>query len=407
MATATSLPTNVAAGAIGHLGHTNTLHTAVNALTGSSMVSVLDYGAISSTTQSAGNDAANTAAFARAAATGKTVLVPPGNYFGSYNLDPGDAPRFVGTDPWDCYITVKAGCYFIDGNQRWTNIRLENLTVQQGAGAIRNRYTGSNVVDAHRIYDCRFTDYTVCAISDNSSDGPFWKIMRCCFRALTDTRTIGVALTGLTDKVNIQDCEWQCNQIHIKLGYGGNNAVIRDNDFVQYRAPTAGLHRAMVWVVPNVGINNSGNGFLLDACKFGNENLGPDDFRVLIADEASGSLFGSRLPNLATDSTGYVTGHRYRDCLINGSGNFTNPFIYSTANRFQGSYISGMFLAGNKPSYLIQYRTAGGLGTDFASNLTGPVLFRSKIALTLAATNRTGAAQPVNLSSSANQMQIV
>ena len=407
MATPTDLPTDVTAGAVGHVTHTNALHRAVNQLTRSSMVSVLDFGAVSSSEQSDVNDAANTAAFTAAAATEKLVFVPPGNYYGSYNLDPGPFVRFIGTDAWDCYITVRDGNYFIDGSQPWVNLRLENLTIQQGAGAVRNRFRGTNVVDAHRIYDCRFTDYTVCAISDNVTDGPFWKIVRCCFRAASDDGTIGVALTGLTDKVNIADCEWQCNQIHIKLGYGGNNAVIRDNDFIQYDAPTTGRHRAMVWVVPNRGLDNSGNGFLLDSCKFGNENLGSDDFRVLIADESSGTSFGARLPDLSTDSAGFVTGHRYRDCLVNGNGNFENAFVYSTASRFQGSYISGLFLAGNKPSFIIEYRTAGGLDPDFAMNLTGPVLMQSRSSESVAATNRDGAATPVNLSSHPRQMQVV
>lgn len=105
--------------------------------------------------------------------------------------------------------------------------------------------------------------------------------------------------------------------------------------------PSAGAPlklREPVWVVPNNGLDNSGNGFLLDNCKFGNENLGPDDYRVLIADESSGTYFGGRMPNLSTDSSGYVTGHRYRDCSINGNGTYQNPFIYSTASKFQGSY---------------------------------------------------------------------
>ena len=119
MVTPTNLPTDVAAGTVGHVHHTNTVHAAVNALTLSSMVSVLDFGAVSSSTQSKANDAANTAAFKAAAATGKTVFVPPGNYYGTFDLDPGPLVRFIGTDAWDCYITVRAGHYFIDAARHW------------------------------------------------------------------------------------------------------------------------------------------------------------------------------------------------------------------------------------------------------------------------------------------------
>lgn len=330
------------------------------------MVNVMDYGAVAD--GDAGSPTDNTTAFTNAAATGKVVYVPEGSYYGAWNLDPTN-PMFVGPHNGTTKIVIATGNYFIDGNRQWDQLLLQNIDFVNGAGAVRNRYTSSNVTWLHWVTNCRFRNYTVCALSHNSSDFPFWKIHRCSFRAINDTAAMGIALTGLTDLVSIVDCEFQRNKIHIKLGNGGNNAKIQNNDFVQYTAAVGGNLRAAVWVVPRTSSTNAGPGLNISNNKFGNENLGADDKRILYADEAAGTYFGDKLPTVAADSTGFIIGHTVTDNLYNGG---TIPIVYSTTPNIRGSSFDGK-MAGGSPTYIIQVRTpTADPHVDNSSNHIGP-----------------------------------
>lgn len=329
-----------------------------------------------------------TAAFAAAASTGKRVLVPPGRYYGTFDLDLR-RPSFVGAGRESVTIAVAPGHYFLDSNQLWAGLRVEGMVFRGGSGAIRNRYAGSNVTTFLDVADCEFRDYDTCAISSNSSDGPFWRIRQNLFSAANQTTAIGVALNGLTDATVIADNEWQRNLVDIKLALGGNNAYVRGNDFVHYGAAEAGLSRASIWIVPNPSPVNAGAGLLVEGNKFGNEKLGPDDKRILYADELPGDTFGERLPNLDVDSSGYITGHTFRDNLVNGGA--AVPVVYSTTPNLRSSIYGPITLAGTEPSAVVEFRTPPtGCGPEAATNVLGPVVSPSWNSAPLTASNAPG-----------------
>lgn len=320
---------------------------------GGGAVNVMNYGAINNDTGD------NTTAFTNAAATGSPVYVPPGTYKGDFDLDPTTAPRFFSDFNGAATIHVNSGHYFIDANRNWTQLFIAGLTFDGGDGAIRNRYTSTNVTYIHRVLDCRFLNYAKAAISHDSSDMPLWKIERCDFNATNRTTSIGIALDGLTDLCSIVDCEFQDNRIHIKLGAGGNNAKIQNCDFVQYNAMTASNPRAMIWVVPQTSATNAGAGLDISDNKFGNENIDAADFRILYADEGSGTNFGDRLPDTTVDSTGFVVHHTIRHNLLNNDSGFQNPFIYAcmSPDKVRSLTIDGLNVAGGRPDYLLKFRT--------------------------------------------------
>ena len=317
------------------------------------VTNVMDYGAINDGTGD------NTTAFTNAAATGKPVYVPAGTYQGNFDLDPSTSPKFFGDFNGGSTIEVNSGHYFLDANQNWNQLFIAGLTFDGGNGAIRNRYTSSNVTYLHQVIDCRFLNYTSAAISHNSSDMPLWKIHRCSFKAVDDAASIGIALSGLTDLCSIVDCEFQRNYTHIKLGSGGNNAKIFNADFVQYSAATGGRKRTFVWVVPQTSATNAGAGLDIRDCKFGNENIGADDLRILYADEGAGTYFGDKLHDTTVDSTGFCVQHTVRDSLLNNNSGFQNPFIYAcmSPDKVRSLTIDGLNVAGGRPDYLLKFRT--------------------------------------------------
>lgn len=317
-------------------------------------------------------DADDTRAVRAAAASGRTVFFPAGAYRGSFDLDL-PAPRLVGAGRHDVRILVADGHFLVDSDQSWSSTRVEHLTVAGGLGALRNRYTGTNVTQQHVVTDCDFVDYTGAAISTESADMPLWRVLRCTFRAADHTASIGVAFNGLTDVNAIQNCEFQSNSVHVKLAEGGNNAHLTHNDFLQYRTPEKGLRRAMVWVVPAREATNSGAGLVIADNKFGNENLGIGDLRIGYADEGAGEFTGERLPRWDADSEGFVTGHLLRGGLV--SGGTSNPIIYSTTPRVRGCAVTGVVLAGTLPSMVLQLRSpTTRLDSEAYSNLAGPFL---------------------------------
>lgn len=296
----------------------------------SGMANVRDYGAVGDGTT---NDRQ---AFVDATATGRPVYVPEGIYrYGGAGLT-GQGITIVGGGNFLTNVVLDAGTYFIDDNQEWFTFHLSGIRFANGAGHVRNRFTGTNVTNPNVVVDCAFVDYTTASISNESSDHPYWKIERNYFQAANDTVAIGVALSGLTDGSTIVDNEFTLNRVHVKLRRGGNNAYLARNDFVRFNAFVA-TPRIDVWFVPNnipPTFVNAGDGMVLTQCKFGNENLNAADYRILYADEGAGTFNGDRLPVL-TASTGYIVGHTVRDVNQSDIGG-TIPLVYSTTPNVAG-----------------------------------------------------------------------
>jgi hypothetical protein len=221
------------------------------------------------------------------------------------------------------------------------------------------------------VVDCDFYDYSGAAVSTESEDMPLWRIERCLFRSADQTLGIGVALNGLTDTNVIQRCEFQQNYVHVKLGHGGNNAYVANNDFLQYATPVDGVRRTMVWIVPAPQVTNSGAGLVITDNKFGNENQGPSDLRIAYVDEGDGEFFADRLPDYTADSRGFVTGHTIRGGLMNGAASL--PVVYSTTPFIRGCSVTGLVFAGTLPSSIWELRTpTTELDPEALSNLAGP-----------------------------------
>lgn len=334
------------------------------------LVNVRAYGA---TGDGSTND---TAAIQTAASTGKALYFPAGSYVCAPNLDLPN-PTIVGAGRADTLILLTAGSFLIDSNQQWAELQVQNLSTYGGKGAIRNRFTGVNVTGQFTVLDCMFYDYTGPAISAEASDMPLWRVERCRFVGANDSTTIGVALPGYTDSSVIERNEFDRNYIHVKLGRGGNNAYIKDNGFVQFSAPTAGRRRSCIWVVPETGTSvNAGQGLVAEDNKYGPENQGADDLRILYADEGTGTQFGDRLPNLAADSTGFISGHTIRGGLISGAGSAGIPIIYSTTPHVEGCQVIGQTLTGTPPTYVFQLRTVtNSTDPQAAGNLAGSMVW--------------------------------
>ena len=261
-----------------------------------------------------------------------------------------------GDDPQTTVIELGTG-YLIDDSGVWGNLQVERIRTVNGAGVIRNTYTGTMVQSKMVVRDCEFRDYTGAAISTNTSDGPNWTIENNLFLSANSTTSMGVALSGLTDSCRILGNSFLLNHIHIKLAEGGNNTYLLYNDFLYF---AAGTQRTSIWVVPDVDGTNAGTGLHVGPNKFGNENLDPSDRPVLYADQATaapGEKFGDRLPVLDTASTGFIRGHRFQGCAVIGGGASPNaPFIYSTTPNVYGCAYQDLSLGGTPPTYLLQHK---------------------------------------------------
>ena len=371
----------------------NTWGTVLNDyLTVAHYANVFNYGAVANDSSGAAITANNTA-FTNAAATGSTVYVPPGTFYGTFNLDPTTSPRFVGAATGDSFISIASGQYFIDANRVWDGLHLEKLTFENGAGAVRNRSSSVNVTRLHRILDCDFIDFTVCAVSFNSTDFPFWHIQRATVHAANDTTAIGFAIRG-ADGSSLQDCSFQKQHVGVKIGAGSGNIHIRNGDFVQDGAASGGNNRMAVWIVPSSSkAGSSGNGCTIETSKFGNEQLGVDDRRIVFADEGAGTHFGDRQPVLSADSTGYVNGVAVDQCLVVGSGIGSHPIVYSTTASYnvEGCSFTRFKLLGAQPSYVVQFRTTTTSPTsDLLSNIVGPVQYLDNNFTPFPASNQLG-----------------
>ena len=262
--------------------------------------------------------------------------------------------------------------YVIDSNQLWGRTDVVGIRFIGGRGAIRNRYTGGNVAGMHTVRDCQFIDYTECAVSHNASDMPYWRISGCEFRAQTDTGTIGVALSGLTDHSHITDNRFLNEQYSIKLRPGFANMMISGNDFIHFTGGGS-QKRANLWLVPRgtdwQGNVDAGSGTVITANKFGGENQQPSDVRILIAGEGAGATNGVALPSL-TNVGGYVNGLVFEHNNVGGMV----EGVPSVAESWTPNVVSSIFghtqFSGSFPAEFLHF--SGDAPTQLAEVTIGP-----------------------------------
>jgi hypothetical protein len=338
------------------------------------VVNVLDFGAVGNgvTDDTTAINAANTFAVAEARA-----LYFPGGYTFLYtgNGLTGSAMRLLGDGISQSVIVLGAGKYLVNDSALWGSFYMSGLRIVDGAGAVRSTYTSTMVQLTFQINDCYFYGYTGPCISNNSSDNPHWHIENCIFWGGDDTTCVGIALKGLTDSNFIAHNTFRKNKVCIKLGDGGNNAYVDFNDFVQY---DGGTGRVAIHVVPDADGTNAGTGLVVGKSnKFGNENIDSSDFRIVYADELSGTYFGDKLPDTSTNSTGYIRGHNIGGAFIGGGSSPQQPLIKSMTKRVFGCSYTNIAIGGTPPTYILEFsQTPDALGaSDPEWNLIGPVVF--------------------------------
>lgn len=317
----------------------------------SETVSVLDFGATGDGTTD--DTAAINAALVAQAASNFALFFPYGNYIynGTGFSALGNNLTLIGQGYENTIVTLGASSRLIDTTQPVLSIHVEGLHFSGGLGAFRSSYASDNVSYFRRFENNHFDNYSVCAIDENSSDSPYWKITQNIFYAANSTSTIGVALSNNADKSEISGNAFEKNAFHIKLKSAGVSCNVYNNDFIQFEAGT-GATRASIWLVPNATTTNAGTGLVVSGNKFGNENQQSTDLRILIANEGTGTSNGAILP-VYTASTGYVIGINIQANKF--VGNYSLPVIYSTTPNLRNNNITNNVFDGAFPNYIIQF----------------------------------------------------
>jgi hypothetical protein len=281
---------------------------------------------------------------------------PAGNYLynGTGFATSGNSIVIFGDGYGVTKITLGATSRFIDTPNLVASINISGINFYGGLGAYRSTYAGVNVAYFRCFENNFFENYTVCAIDQNSLDSPYWKITQNIFFAANSSSTIGVALSTGADKSEISGNAFEKNTVHIKLKNAGVACNIYNNDFIQFEAGT-GVKRSPLWIVPNPTSTNAGTGLVILGNKFGNETQQSTDYRILIADEGSGTSNGAKLP-VYTASTGYVIGVNIQSNKFVGA--FSLPVIYSTTPNLRNNNILDNIFDGVFPSYIIEFRSA-------------------------------------------------
>jgi hypothetical protein len=241
-----------------------------------------------------------------------------------------------------------------------------------GLGAIRHTSTGVNVSQQKfLVQDCHFEDYTECAIANDSYDMPYWVIENCMFRSANSTGSIGVALGRNPNQSVIQNCSFTRNRVHLKVR-NGNDLQVLNCDFLQSPSTPVGPRVTGLWVVPAPTDAAAGENLFLRGCKFGNENEVAGDYKILIADEsAAGTTNGNKMPELAANSTGFVTGLNIaNNSLSTNTANANVALIYSTTPNVRGLQVCHNVINGTAPKYILEFRDPSLVGP---SSQTGSV----------------------------------
>jgi hypothetical protein len=238
----------------------------------------------------------------------------------------------------------------------------EGIQFYGGKGFVHPTGAAVNVRQHMTIEDCAFFDYTTCAIGHESTDFPYWKINRNVFYGRAGASSIGVALKGLQDQSEISGNSFLNNKYHLKLP-STPNLRIEANDFLRFET-TSPAGTADVWLVPREASDTSGNNgdnIYFTSNKFGNENLKAGDFRILVADESSGSgTDNATRQHALTQSTGIVDNVILDGGLIASNDAWVaggvSSVVYSYATKVSGVSIGeDVCYQGGFPDYFFRH----------------------------------------------------
>jgi len=254
-------------------------------------------------------------------------------------------------------ININSDVYFLTFGAPNATL-VEGLYFWGGKGAIRYTGTSGNVFNWHTVRECKFDNYTECAIGNNSSDFPHITIRECIFRCSSAaTNAIGIAVGGLLDSVDISNNEFQLNRYHIKIGDRlGGNFEVSFNAFLRF-STSGPVKDADIWIVPNTSSSvNAGQGGRILENKFGNENMDPAKPRILIAneDDATGTDRLTRMHS-TTDAGGYVQDVELDKNAFYGATGMSVGYVQSYITRPTLNFGKGNLLSGSIAPYIVQF----------------------------------------------------
>jgi hypothetical protein len=242
-------------------------------------------------------------------------------------------------------IVIPPGKYFMEISGRVQGARIKGIRFVGGKGAFKFVNASNNVNLPLTFEDCVFLDYTECAIGNLSDDSPYWHIVGCRFSGTTTSK--GIAIGGYLDGCVIERNVFDRNRYHIQIGPRlSGSFLIEMNDFIKVEGY---FREADILICPNLDSysfgNSAGQGAVIRANKFGNENLQRYEDRIVIAnlDPATGIDRLSQRHSLV-DIAGYASGitiadNRLATKFIAGSdlgdgndGNFIHSYIRATRN---------------------------------------------------------------------------
>lgn len=299
----------------------------------------------------------------------KNVFIPPGDYvYNGAGIDIPDVRNLIITAiPNTVTIRLPSGVYLFNCKGSVLNTFLKGIQTIGGAGMIHYESTAVNVRGQHVIEDFKCSNYTVCAISNESVDMPYFKITRGQLAGVAAGGTVGIALGGYIDGLEIRNVEFLRNKYHLKLGPRlSGNARIEACDFIQFNP---GIVEADVWIVPNPDtVASSGQSIVFSLNKFGPENVSTSKQRFLIADELAGATRGSRHHSTVI-STGNVTGLTIQhNNLSAASAPMTAPLIRSYVPKFAALQFGPNIYVGAPWTHLCEFM--GGELIDSGSDYT-------------------------------------
>lgn len=224
-------------------------------------------------------------------------------------------------------------------------LKISDLHCYGGKGLLRQSSAVANVTGFVTIEDNWITGYSECGVGFNATDKPYVRIFRNQFHGEGGVDTIGVCTPKAMGGDGIAWNDFTRNKYHVKVRDGGGSGLfVRNNDFLRI-ADQSGLTTPChdVWIVPRS--SNSTSSLILQSNKFGNENLGTTDYRILIADEDAIGSDALSKHHVETDSTGYACDLEITNNMFVGNAGWTksyvNTFCPNTSLLFKDNILNG------------------------------------------------------------------
>jgi hypothetical protein len=284
----------------------------------------------------------------------QAVFFPFGTYIysGAGVNVPTTKNLIVLSDPNTATIKITSDVNLFTVSGLALNTYCSGLHILGGRGFCQYTNTSGNVAGMYVFEDIKFDAYTVCAVSNESNDQPYFKFLRCMFMGVATGETIGVAIGGYIDGAEFSNCAFLRNKYHLKIGPRISGNVLVDHcDFIAW---TPGLREADIWFVPNAeGPSAAGVGTVVCNSKFGPENASTDKPRLLFANESTTGSRGSK-HHVTTDG-GFINGITFSNNLFFTNGPLTTAMAKSFVTKVANIIFATNQYKGGDYTYLCEF----------------------------------------------------